>query len=1158
RLFQFLSQGWIVSTIGIIALIILIWIGGPYLGLGDSRPLETAFNRLIATIVILSIWALNNLRLRVTANKSNSEIINSLVAAPTPSSDIPSDVSAEEIAVLHERFTEALQHLKPKNLQDRLFGKQYLYELPWYVIIGPPGCGKTTLLESSGLEFPLAEYSLQKKISGVGGTRNCDWWFTNEAVLIDTAGRYVTQDSDAEVDSGAWLGFLDLLGKQRPRRPLNGIMVAISIKELLTESPQQKEFHAFTIRQRIEELYSRLNIRLPIYLLVTKVDLIAGFSQFFDDFSKEQRAQVWGISLPTNNQKTPDSLSRLFCDEFDALLKQLNSRLSWRLYQERAVNRREAINGFPHQFAALKPLLQDFLEKTFSPSRYGAHPWLRGIYFSSGTQEGSPIDRIMGSISSSLGIGAQSQPAFQGHSRSFFINRMFKDIMFPEAELTTSNVRYEKQRLWLERGAYVGAAGLTVAIIIAWSASFTQNELSINKLGNRIDSYNELVSKLESQPSLTKIRKLLQTAKDITQVYDGDDSTPWLMGMGLYQGLSLGAAAQQAYERILQAWLIPYIKQRLENRLLAANNEPETLRKLLSVYVMLGSPETLDINTFRPWVQTDWKDILKGNEETLMQLASNLDELIDTGIPAQQLDPSIIEKSQLVVCDIPLDQQIYARLQQQAEANIKRFRLKDISRSVNKVLVRKKSRQNSISGFYSYDGYHKIFDKEGKNTAQLTIAENRRICENKQKELAKVEVTPLLRIIRERYLDDYVDQWNNYLDSIELVKINNLNTAVDVLGRLSDRESPLDELVRVIAMNTILERAQLKSLVERFDIGQTLNKPSNRVEREFQDVHRLLQETDDNPPKLKELGDLLQELYAYTTELADASDQNEAAFEAAKKRMSSGSKDAVRLLRAEVRRLPKPVSRLIDSAATQTWGVVLGAARAHINTIWRSSVQREYKSRLENRYPLFLKGRQQISLADFGQFFGEGGSIEEFVNAYLTPFVDTRRWRLRSVDNRNLGISSASLRQFKRAYQIKEMFFQDGGQQPMLRFKLKPLYLDARVKRFVLDLNGKQLTYQHGPPRTTKLEWPGPDDNNSVRVIFERIDAGSFGIVKDGPWALFELLDASTLKKRSGKDRIDVNFSTAGFDARYQIQASSVLNPFSNTALKKFRSPGRL
>ena len=112
----------------------------------------------------------------------------------------------------------------------------YLYDLPWYVLIGPPGAGKTTALVNSGLKFPLSRGATPAAIAGVGGTRYCDWWFTEDAVLIDTAGRYTTQDSDAKADKQSWFAFLDLLKKNRPRQPINGVIVAISLEDLLTLS----------------------------------------------------------------------------------------------------------------------------------------------------------------------------------------------------------------------------------------------------------------------------------------------------------------------------------------------------------------------------------------------------------------------------------------------------------------------------------------------------------------------------------------------------------------------------------------------------------------------------------------------------------------------------------------------------------------------------------------------------------------------------------------------------------------------------------------------------------------------------------------------------------------------------------------------------------
>lgn len=1158
RLFQILTQKWFISAIGIIAIIILIWFGGPYLGLGASKPLSSPFNRLLAILLVILFWGFNNLRLRFKATQANTEMVDNLVATPVTAPEATPDASAEEVALLHERFENALKHLKHTGLKGRLFGKQYLYELPWYIIIGPPGCGKTTLLETSGLEFPLAEYQMDKKIGGVGGTRNCDWWFTNEAVILDTAGRYTTQDSDAEADSGAWLGFLDIIRKQRPRRPLNGIIIAISIEDLLTKSQEERDLHAHTIRQRAQELYNHLGARIPVYFLLTKMDLVAGFTEFFDDLGKELRAQVWGITFPQNTQQSSSDVLPLFRGEFDALVESLNERELWRIYQERDLTRRSLINGFPQQMASIKPLLDDFLQKVFTPSRYEQAPWLRGVYFTSGTQQGSPIDRVMNSLAGSFGINLQALPSYQGHSRSYFITRMFKDILFKESELAGVNVRYETQRVWLERAAYTATIGVALAIILVWSAAFTRNELRITKLDNRITDYNKVVDNLRPNPHLSDINTALQSAKDISQVYgEKSDSTGWQMGMGTYQGFKLGAAAEQAYQRTQQQFLLPYIKQSLESSMRTSTKEPEELRRLLSLYIMLGNPETLDAKTFRPWVVNNWEQQLAEQPNKKNRLTTHLDELLQTDFKPQALDKKLMAKTQRVVCQIPLSRQIYARLKQQAEAEINVYDLTRLGKLVNKVLAssKEKSADAVVPGFYTYDGYHEILNKEGERTTTLTIDENRRICEQNQDELDKVDPERLLRDVRLRYFDDYVDQWSRFLSTIKLVKILKLNDAVDTLNLFTSRKSPLQEFVTAITEQTILERAQLKGFLDRFELGKTLSKPGNPVERAFLPIHKLLHGEDDQPSELENLQDQINELHTYVSEISEASDQTMAAFDAATARMTQNNKDAIRKLRSHARNLPAPVADIIESLATQSWGTVLGSARAYVNTIWRTSVLREYRASLENRYPVFQKGRQQTALVDFGRFFGVSGSIDNFIKSYLTPFLDTRRWRLRTVDGRNLGLSSRSVQQIKRAVRIRQMFFQEGGQLPALRFRLKPVYLDAGVKRIFLELNGQQFSYQHGPTRTIKVEWPGPEDTNRARLIFERFGAGSFSVTKNGPWAWFKLLDKSTIKKQRSADQILITFSEAGLSARYQLQASSVMNPFSKREVSKFRCP---
>ncbi|MDN5850428.1 MAG: type VI secretion system membrane subunit TssM, partial [Nitrococcus sp.] len=181
RLFSVLVSGWFLGLIGVVLLSLLIWFFGPYVAFAEVRPLAEVPARAIAIGVIVVVWALAALLRYWRIRRANARLHAEIVGAAESADDAAG-------AELHRVFEEAIGFLRGSNKGGNL------YQLPWYVIVGPPGSGKTTALANSGLSFPLRQEFGQEALRGVGGTRNCDWWFTDDAVLLDTAGRYLRQD----------------------------------------------------------------------------------------------------------------------------------------------------------------------------------------------------------------------------------------------------------------------------------------------------------------------------------------------------------------------------------------------------------------------------------------------------------------------------------------------------------------------------------------------------------------------------------------------------------------------------------------------------------------------------------------------------------------------------------------------------------------------------------------------------------------------------------------------------------------------------------------------------------------------------------------------------------------------------------------------------
>ena len=284
---------------------------------------------------------------------------------------------------LQHRWKEAMVALKQSQLKK--FGNP-LYVLPWYMLIGESGSGKTTAIESARLSSPFAEVS---RTSGISGTRNCDWWFFEQAVLIDTAGRYAIPVDEGR-DKEEWQSFLSLLAKFRKREPLNGLVVTVSADKLLESGSEALEADGKSIRQRVDELMRVLGAKFPIYVLVTKCDLVQGMNLFCGQLTDEALEQPMGLIR--------QELSGDIAGFLDRAIEYIGERmrdLRLLIFHKTDVGTDPALLLFPEEFERLKPGLTAFFRGAFHENPYQESPILRGLYFSSGRQEGSPYSHFL-------------------------------------------------------------------------------------------------------------------------------------------------------------------------------------------------------------------------------------------------------------------------------------------------------------------------------------------------------------------------------------------------------------------------------------------------------------------------------------------------------------------------------------------------------------------------------------------------------------------------------------------------------------------------------------------------------------------------------------------------------------------------------------------
>jgi type VI secretion system protein ImpL len=1175
----------VLGLVGLLSLAALVWWIGPLFTLKGRSPLGDEGPRLAVIGAIVLVFAAVLLWRWLKRRRANAAIVAGMRGGPS--------AADREAEVLGQRFTEALNVLQDsarKTGKRGLFNRgQYLYELPWYVFIGAPGSGKTTALLNAGLSFPLAGKMGQAPVKGVGGTRNCDWWFTDDAVLIDTAGRYTLQQSEQKTDASAWENFLALLRKSRPRRPINGVMLTVNVQDLLQQSPADRKEHAMRLRTRLQELHERLGVRPPVYVLVTKTDLLAGFNETFGDLGKEERDQVWGFSYTYDPHGT-DSPMQQFGSEFAALEKRLRDRLLDALQAEGDVRKRAAIFAFPQQFAGLKGLLGGFLEQVFDGS--GAleqRALLRGVYFTSGTQEGTPIDRVMGTLARTFGVSAKAGQVAAARGKSFFLSRLLKEVVFREQGLVGENLQAELRRRRLRLAGVSLLALVSLGVLAGWGISYSRNKAYLAEVDARLPEVKRAVEALPPTAGgdVTALPQVLnQVAAAPVPSGFALDEPPLLNTLGLYQGDYVGAGANIGYQHLLDHALLPRVARRLEERLRAVNRSNlELAYEALKGYLMLYTPEHFDAEALANWVMLDWDMNLTStlSPEQREALNKHLQAALSRGAPAAlaPIDQTLVANVRDMLVAYPLEYRVFSRLKRaRVGSNFPEFSVAAAGGPNAAQVFERASGQpitRGVPGLFTREAYFKTFKTSVSAVAKQLAQEERWVLDVKTpgNALAKAGVgaEDLDTRVRRLYLQEYIKVWDQYLADVRLVRLGGLDRSLAVARVLAAPDSPLTAYLRAVARETQLEAMALEAAKSGGPgaasaaklVGQAADKAQQAlaalagkpeadsgsgpgrpieamVDDHFARIHRLVAGT---PPPIEEVMKLFNEVYVQLT-----------AVDAAQKSKSppppgagGGAAKAAAALQ------PEPIKSMLEALAD--------AGASQSRTAERQGLSAELQpiasfcsKTIAGRYPFALGAKSDVLPDDFGQLFGVGGMLDDFFQRRLAAVVDTgvTPWAYRPLTDGSKPPGGAALADFQRASRIKEAFFRSGGKQPGFKVDLRVLEMGDGMKELTLDFDGQPLKFTAGSTAAQTVSWPSSKVASQIKV---HADADAPQLF-EGPWALLRLINKFEVQPSAQPERFVVLLDLQGKKAKLEVISASAINPLRMREMQTFRCPEAL
>ncbi|MDE1138662.1 type VI secretion system membrane subunit TssM [Paraburkholderia tropica] len=858
RILNVLTHRRTLSIIGFIALAAVLFIAADTLQIGLIW-VGVVLGALLA--IWLLVWIVRRIRVH-RANRKLGDMLEQQAQVESPAAVAARGTQAE-LDALRTRLVDAVKTIKSSKI-GQMSGGSALYELPWYIVIGNPAAGKSSAVLNSGLQFPFADKK-EAIVHGIGGTRNCDWFFTNEGILLDTAGRY----SIHEEDRGEWLGFLGLLKRFRPKAPINGIIVTASIAELTGSKPEFAIDLAKNLRQRVQELTEKLEVFAPVYVMFTKVDLITGFTEFFSGSERNEYDRVWGATLPYEPDEKRDVVT-LFDDRFEELYDGLKEISIAQMSMSRGNALTPGQLSFPLEFSTIKPALRAFLATLFENNPFQYKPIFRGFYFTSALQEGETNSAAAQRIANRFALSADGLPKPQAafSKNGFFLKDLFSKVIFADRHTVRQFASPAKTRL-----RYATFFGVVAALALAlggWTWSAINNQQLVANVQADLDNVEKLQQNRNDLQSRLQAMDILEDRIDQLEQFRHDK--PISVSLGLYQGDRLEQhLLEEYYNGIRQIMLTP-VSQNLASFLKDVDAHPDQLAPMthapdsgavpvsahaamattsqgglysdaspssvedaynaLKTYLMLSDKRHVETAHLTDQIARFWRGWLEQNRGNMPrdEMIKSAERMItfylarvnDDDWPMIDANLALVDQTREnlrhVVRGMPARQRVYEEIKARASTRFAPMTVARIVGDGNTSLV---AGSYAIPGTFTREAWFQYVQPAIRDAATKELQAKDWVLNTSAADDLTLEGSPeqIQKTLVGMYKTEYAQHWQKFMQGIAVQDFGTFGQAVDAMNRLGDpQDSPIRKILETAydqtswdnpsLVNTSIKRAQ--------------------------------------------------------------------------------------------------------------------------------------------------------------------------------------------------------------------------------------------------------------------------------------------------------------------------------------------------------------
>lgn len=1005
-------------------------------------------------------------------------------------------------------------------------------KLPLVIIVGEEGAGKSTFINYSNIEYPLSD-SLQSYKKFHQSTNNFSLYVSKNGALLDTEGNYFSQekffvpsssdelpeddlDKNKEflIKKNIWRNFLNFLNKNFFHSKLNGIVLIVDTSLFLSNP---KEYSKDIIRylvKRVNDCEDSLNLKFPIYVVFSKIDLLEGMKEFFEIFNEKVTDRALGISF--KDKLKPDIL--------DKELKQLSQSLFFNFTNKNhfiySLEDKNKTYFFLKQFDNLFALAKNFLLEIQTENAFKNNSLLRGVYFVSAYQENIPRNFLLDSVCEKYNIKkalAKTNPLH--NKRSYFVKSLLEDIIFKDYFLSSMKNIFKKFSL------------LLLVLIISLSTYFlsfyfiSRDKAEKEKAENTLTALQILLSDVDYKKlDIKEKANLLANLKNILEVYPELSKNSNIM-----QYLSLNISyrgfveAQDFYYKLNEDVFKNTLLKEMEYILQTDKDGKDNLIKTLYMYKTLFERKYLNKNLLKIWINENWQLLNKYNisKENFLR---GVDDIQKINMENSNKDGKSIESAiRVLQRTTTRPQRLYVLLNfLNSDKRKEIYRLKEeLGPAANNVFA-ESSKITSIDKVYTKNGMINFLQNLNQNIDNMMNIESW-ILESTDN-LTKENRSALSIGVLKLYLIEYQNKWEDLLLSLEPKQYNSKESALNQLDVLSKKDNPISALIKIVSINTKLNEATL--LREAYNIGLNASEIKtyfSNITYFFNPYHKIAEQDSllnsgvsavglniANDVRIMEVLGL--DIKNIQTKIIEFGTNNTQSIEnkiAYALNRGKEQDDPFVVFANDIKKLPLELEKYYAKLHLYAWNLVESHGISLFNTAWFNEVYTPFINDIAPFYPFNDESTQELSMDSFKGFFGRNGTLNRFYDKYLNSVLvkKTNTYSLNTQSNVKINFSKNFLDFMKETKNLSNLML-GSNDNIKVNFTLQSLDLSADFSSIELRYNSNNAKYDHTLHSTLQIIGEQFNSNTSLNLTaFDYHNPNlSYHKTYSGEWAWYRFL----------------------------------------------------